>query len=180
MSDRQNTSFVTHAWNLWGMDFQENPSHGSRNTTEAVLFSPSKVSFILEQITTKLTSFLAHEWKVECVKLQENAFHGSRDTAQEVLCFSNWSHSNYWPTATKRTRYVAHAERVVAWNFRKILSMASDVQEKVLGSPRSVRFVWNIRANWQTWTRLYFQRRVLNYASSCMSTGRHQKGNHMR
>jgi len=143
-------------------------------------FHQVKCPLFCNRSQPNLRLFLAHEWKVECVKLQENAFHGSRDTAQEVLCFSNWSHSNYWPTATKRTRYVAHAERVVAWNFRKILSMASDVQEKVLGSPRSVRFVWNIRANWQTWTRLYFQRRVLNYASSCMSTGRHQKGNHMR
>jgi len=51
------STFVTHAWKLRGMEFQENPSHGSRNTTEGVVLSPSKVPLIFNRSQTNLRNF---------------------------------------------------------------------------------------------------------------------------
>lgn len=86
---------MAHACKLRGMEFQENPSHGSRNTAEEELLSQSKVPVIINRSQPNLLLLLRMRIKCKVSSLQENAFSGSRDTAEQILLFSKESSPNY-------------------------------------------------------------------------------------
>ena len=41
--------FVAHAWRVWGINFQEHPSNGSRDTDDEAQGSSSKVPLIIDR-----------------------------------------------------------------------------------------------------------------------------------
>jgi hypothetical protein len=61
----QRTPLVTHEWKMRGMLFEENCSDESRNTTEKVLCSPSKVPLIIHRPQPNVCRFHSIRGKCE-------------------------------------------------------------------------------------------------------------------